>query len=374
MSESEDEYTTNFSYRKKKKILWILLFLLFFIIAFLLYLNHLNNDQKATIMPVETTKVRVAPLQDKISAIGILKSNEGIIVRPEVEGHVEKIFFSEGQEIHKHDPLIALEDSIAKANLKEASVEYDLRKNEYERSQTLLEKGVVSVNDKETAYTKFQIAEASLEKAKTTLSKMQINAAFEGFVGMRKVSVGDFVTVGQDLVNLLDINPIKIDFQVAEKYLQHIKLDQIVEAFTNAFPNEVFSGKIYALDPQIDPITHSILIRATLDNENYKLKPGLFVKLNIILTENSNALLIPNEALMPNNDKQFVFKVENEIAKLTEVKIGQRLEHEVEIISGLKPNDCVVTAGQIKIMDNMPVKCIPAKNINIKVVQKDSQE
>lgn len=315
-------------------------------------------------MPVEMVQVRHGPLDHSISAIGILQANDAVIIRPEVSGRITKLLFKEGQPVEKGEVLITLEDDVAQANLKEANAEYQLRKAEFARAETLLQRGAGSITDKDTAFSKLEVSTASLAKAQSMVSHMSLLAPFEGVVGLRKVSVGDFVTPGQELVNLVDLDPIKVEFRVPEIYLKQIKIDQNVDVTTNAFPKIIFVGKIYAIDPQIDPIGHSILVRALIDNKTCQLRPGLFTNLQVILKHIDNALFIPAAALMPQEQKQFVFRVENNVAILTEVKTGIRKDNEVEILEGLKPDDVVITAGQMKIGSGSKVTSISTVTSN----------
>lgn len=329
--------------------------------------------------PVETAVVRVAPFNHTLSAIGILQSNEAIMLRPEISGRIAKIYFTEGQTVEKGQSLIDLEDSIDQANLKEAQADFTLRSIEFKRAETLAQRAAGSLTDKDLAFSKMQVSEAMLVKAQATLAKMHITAAFDGFIGLRKVNVGDFVTPGQDLVNLVDLDPIKVDFRVPEIYLEKIKLNQTVDVITDALPDQTFVGKIYAIDPQIDPIGHSILIRAVIDNKEHKLRPGLFAKIQIILQHVNQALFIPTEALMPQENKQFVFKIEKDTVVLTEVKVGERQPNEVEIIEGLKAGDTVVTAGQMKIgpgakVKPIPTSLVPEKTNNVEQVNGDTEQ
>lgn len=330
-----------------------------------------NGAKPPPPIPVETTAVRVGPLDHTLPAIGILQSNESIIVRPEVSGRVAQIHFTEGQAVEKGQPLVSLEDSIAQANLKESEAEYKLRKLEFSRAETLLQRSAGSITDKDTALTKLEVGEASLAKAQSMLAKMNITAAFEGYVGMRKVNIGDFVTVGQDLVNLVDLDPIKLDFRIPEVYLEQVKLGQNVDVVTDALPDKKFIGKIYAIDPQVDPIGHSILVRAIIDNKSNILRPGLFARIQIVLEHLDNSLFVPAEALMPQEQKQFVFRVEKDnTVALTEVTVGERRLNEVEILKGLKAGDIVVTAGQMKINPGSKITQKP----NSLVIQKKNEK
>ena len=180
-------------------------------------------------------------------------------------------------------------------------------------------------------------------------------------VGLRKVSVGDFVNVGQDMVNLEQIDPLKADFRVAEVYLGAVKPGQRIELGVDAFPGEQFAGEVYAIDPLIDESGRSIVLRARLPNVDGRLRPGLFVRVMLVLNEREGAIKVPEQALMPQGQDQFVFRVVDGKAALTKVTAGIRRDGMVEIVEGLGPDDEVVTAGQLKIRDGAPVKPVDAE-------------
>jgi membrane fusion protein (multidrug efflux system) len=179
-------------------------------------------------------------------------------------------------------------------------------------------------------------------------------------VGLRKVSVGDFVGVGQDMVNLEQIDPLKADFRVAEIYLAALRRGQRIELTVDAFPGENFTGEVYAIDPLIDESGRSILLRARLPNSDGVLRPGLFARVTLVLNEREDAVQVPEQALVPQGQDQYVFRVVDGKAVFTEVSVGIRREGMVEILDGLGPDDEVVTAGQLKIRDGAAVNPVAA--------------
>src|SRR5690606_25032770 len=193
------------------------------------------------------------------------------------------------------------------------------------------------------------------------LDKTVITAPFEGMIGLRRVSVGDFVNIGQDIVNLEQIDPLKADFRVAEVYLGAVRPGQKIELSADAFPGETFTGEVYAIDPLIDESGRSIVLRARLPNSDDRLRPGLFVRVTLVLNEREDAIQIPEQALVPQGQDQFVFRVVDGKAELTKVTAGIRRDGMVEITEGLGPDDEVVTAGQLKIRDGAPVQPIDAE-------------
>jgi membrane fusion protein (multidrug efflux system) len=310
----------------------------------------------AMAVPVETAAVQVGPIQRRLTAVGSLRSNESVVLRPELAGRIAAIRFDEGQRVAQGQPLVVLDDSIYRAEVEEAQASLELSRANHERALDLLKRGAGTTKARDEAVAELRQDEAALELAKARLDKTVIRAPFDGMVGLRKVSVGDFVNVGQDMVNLEQIDPLKADFRVGEVYLGAVRPGQRIELGVDAFPGESFAGEVYAIDPLIDESGRSIVLRARLPNPENRLRPGLFVRVTLVLNERNDAIQVPEQALMPQGQEQFVFRVVEGKAALTKVTAGIRRDGMVEITEGLGPDDQVVTAGQLKIRDGAPVK------------------
>jgi membrane fusion protein (multidrug efflux system) len=310
----------------------------------------------AMAVPVETAPVQVGPIQRRLTAVGSLRSNESVILRPEVAGRIADIGFEEGERVTKGQPLVVLDDSMHRAEVEEVEASLELSRTNHERAIDLLQRGAGTTKARDEALAKLRADEAALQLAKARLDKTVISAPFDGVVGLREVSVGDFVNVGQDMVNLEQIDPLKADFRVAEVYLGAVRPGQRIELGADAFPGETFTGEVYAIDPLIDESGRSIVLRARLPNRDDRLRPGLFVRVTLVLNERNDAIQVPEQALVPQGQDQFVFRVVDGKAALTKVEVGIRRDGMVEITAGLGPEDEVVTAGQLKIRDGAPVK------------------
>jgi membrane fusion protein (multidrug efflux system) len=307
-------------------------------------------------VPVETAPVQVGPIQRRLTAVGSLRSNESVVMRPEVAGRIAEIRFDEGQRVEQGQPLVVLDGSIYRAEVEEAEASLELSRANHERALDLLKRGAGTTKARDEAVAELRQDEAALELAKARLDKTVIRAPFDGVVGLREVSVGDFVNVGENMVNLEQIDPLKADFRVAEIYLGAVGPGQRIELGADAFRGETFTGEVYAIDPLIDESGRSIVLRARLANPDDRLRPGLFVRVTLVLNEREDAIQIPEQALMPQGQEQFVFRVVEGKATLTKVTAGIRRDGMVEITEGLGPEDEVVTAGQLKIRDGAAVK------------------
>jgi membrane fusion protein (multidrug efflux system) len=209
-----------------------------------------------------------------------------------------------------------------------------------------------------------QVAEAQVSLAKAQLARMRIEAPFDGVAGIRSVSVGDYVKDGADLVNVEDISSVWLDFRLAERYVSRIKTGQPIEAQLDALPGKAFKGQVDAVDSLLDANGRSLLVRARLPNHGGELRSGMFARTRVVFASRVNALVVPEEALVPLAGKQYLVKVvdgpNGRVSQRLEARIGMRLPGKVEILEGLVAGDVVVTAGQTRLLrgDPLPVRVV----------------
>lgn len=309
-------------------------------------------------VPVESAIVLPTRLVESVSAVGSLLSNESIVVRPEIDGRITEIGFAEGRPVSKGQALIRLDASIYRAELAEAEARLELSRRTYERAQALFDKGHGSGQTLDESLAQLRVDEAAAALARARLEKATIAAPFAGLVGLREVSVGDYVRAGEAIVNLESIDPLKLDFALPERYLRVIEVGQAVEVELDAFPDESYVGTVYALDPLIEPGGRSVAARATLPNPQGHLRPGLFARVRLIVDEREVALVVPEEAVIPRGDRRHVYRIVDGAAVLTAVSLGLRQTGRVEVVAGLEAGDEIVVAGHAKIRDGSKVRVI----------------
>jgi len=318
------------------------------------------QNQAPRSMPVEAAAVRLGTVSVAISAVGTLLANESVMIRPEIAGRITDVHFSEGQWVTHGAELITLDASELRAQLEESASAVKLGKLSFERARELSRRNLMSRQEYDQAQANLSEALARQNLNEARLNKTVLRAPFNGVLGLRKVSPGDYVQPGQDIVSLEDVGALKLDFRVPETYSAKIKPDQAVELSVDAFPDTVFTGKVYAIEPRIEETTRTLQLRARLPNPDGKLRPGMFARVSLLLEQRPNALLIPEQALVPMGSERFVYRVANGKAVMQKVMVGQRRAGEVEIRTGLSPGDTVVTAGQMKIKDGAPVTVMQA--------------
>ncbi len=305
---------------------------------------------------VETVKVSASAFQDDIAAVGSLKSNESVVLRPEIAGRIAALHLREGMPVARGAELVALDAATQVAELRQAEANLALAQANYKRTEELYQKKFVSERARDESAASLKVLEAAVALARAKLQKTQLRAPFAGIVGIRNVSVGDYVKEGQELINIEDIDSLKVDFRLPESYLARLDKGQSVEVSTDAVPGQTFKGTLDAIDPLIDAAGRAISLRAHLANPELKLRPGMFVRVRLAFGGERQGLAVPEEALVPAGNDNYVFKVVEGKAQRAMVKIGQRRGPTVEIVEGLKAGDEVVTAGQLKLRDGVPVQ------------------
>ncbi len=305
---------------------------------------------------VEAVAVAVVPLQEDVTAVGTLKSNESVVMRPEIAGRIATINFKDGTMVAKGAVLVALDASTQSADLEQARANLGLAQANFRRNEDLFQKRFISERARDESAATLKVQEAAVALAEARYQKTQIRAPFAGIVGIRNVSVGDYVKEGQDLINLEDIDTLKLDFKLPEVLLAQIRRGQNVQVTTDALPGKAFDATVDAVDPHVDAAGRALSLRARLANPNGKLRPGMFARVRLILSEKREALVVPEEALVPQGADQFVFRVVDGNAQQVKVTTGVRRAARVEILGGLKAGDVVVTAGQLKLREGVPVR------------------
>ena len=306
---------------------------------------------------VEVAAVKEIPFARGLSAVGSLRSDESVVLRPEVVGRIQSIEFKEGQPVARGQVLIRLDDSVPRAELAQARANLTLAQSHYRRAVELQGKGFVSQQARDESASTLKVQEAAVALAQARLDKMTILAPFGGIVGLRSVSVGDYVNQGQDLAPLEAIDPLKVDFRVPEMYLSKVGVGQQLTLRLDALPGQERQGIVYAVSPLVDAGGRSILLRATVANKDAVLRPGMFARVQLLFNQDK-ALVAPEAALSPSGETQYVYRIKDGRAERREVTIGERREGRVEILTGVAAGDHLVVAGIQRVTDGAAVNVV----------------
>ncbi len=303
---------------------------------------------------VEAVPVVAASLPRSISAVGSLRSENSVMLRSEVTGRIAQLNFDEGGKVSKGQVLVRLDDSVVRAELQQAQANLSLASSQYRRAQALTKQGFISKQALDEAASKFQVQQAAAALAKAHLEKTVIVAPFDGLVGLRNVSVGDYVSPGSDLVPVESIDPLKVDFRIPEQYFSQVRVGQQLTLSFDALPGTQRQGEVGAISPLVDVGGRSILLRANVPNADAALRPGMFARVRLQFADD-HALVVPETALAPSGDEQYVYRVTQGRIERVVVRIGLRQSGRVEVVEGLKAGDQVVTSGLQKISEGQEV-------------------
>jgi len=308
-------------------------------------------------MAVETARVEILDFVDQGQAVGTLRSNESVVLRSETAGRIAAIGFKDGTQVTKGTVLVTLDSAMQQAEVAQAKANLSLAQANFKRSEDLVAKKFLSQQGLDSAAANLQVQQAQLQLAQAKLAKTLIRAPFSGMVGIRNVSVGDYIKEGQDLINLEDLSMLKVDFRLPEAYLSRLQKGQAIELLSDALAGERFAAVLDAVDPLVDANGRSVACRAILVNQDDKLKPGMFVRVRLTFGERKGALMIPEQAVVTGS-QPLVFAVAEGKARSVPVKLGSRQAGKVEVLEGLAAGDVVVTAGQMRLRDGVPVRAV----------------
>ncbi|MBI3370157.1 MAG: efflux RND transporter periplasmic adaptor subunit [Betaproteobacteria bacterium] len=300
-------------------------------------------------MAVKAVAAKIAPAIDEANAVGNLRADEAITIRPEIAGRIVSMPFKEGENVKKGDLLAALDAAEFRAILASSAAQATLEQQRLERSEDLFKKGFISQQALDESRSTLARSKAKLAEDEARLARTEIRAPFPGVVGLRQVSEGAFVAAGTDIARLEKIDQLKCDFRVPENFLGRLKGNQNVRIQVDAYAADTFNGAVYAIEPGVDEQTRTVLVRARVLNAGLKLRPGMFARVYLQLAVREKAVWIPEAAIVPRGQASTVFRIVDGKAQLIEVQTGARRVGEVEIVKGIGAGDLVITEGTQRI-------------------------
>lgn len=326
---------------------------------FLQISKAIENIPKPPPAVVAATRVQHDEWQSTLSGVGSLVAVAGINVNSEVAGKVKSLHFESGQQVKKGQLLVELDTSTDEAELNGLEAAYQLEQTKFARSQQLISRHFISKSDFDINKATLDEARAALTAKRAAIEKKRITVPFSGQLGIRKVNVGQFLAPGDSIVPLQQLQPIYADFNLPEQHLADLKIDQAITLTVQAQPGRVFNGRISAINPGIDELTRTVTLRATLDNSELLLRPGMFVDVKVNLDRFKSVLTIPDTAITYNPYGNSVFVIQSSkdgnTVQLKQIVTGETRSGRVEIIKGLADNEQVVSAGQVKLRNGIAV-------------------
>jgi membrane fusion protein (multidrug efflux system) len=313
---------------------------------------------------VEVGRAMAMTIEDDVAAVGTLRARQSVTLRPEISGRIVALGFRDGERVKAGQLLVQLDDRLQAAQLQQAQAQGAIARTNLQRNRELLAENFISKSAVDQSAANLEVAEAQVALAQAQFARTKIVAPFAGVVGIRSVDIGDFVKDGADLVAIEDTSSLWVDYRLPERFIPRVRPGQVVEVVLDAAPQTRLQARVEALDSQVDADGRSLLVRARLDNRDGGLKSGMFARTRTVFASRPNAVVVPEEALVPQGDRQFLVKVvdgpNGKVSQRLEARIGVRLPGRVEILDGVAAGDLVVTAGQARLMrgDAQPLRVI----------------
>jgi len=305
-------------------------------------------------------------LVDEVPAVGTLRSRQSVTVRPEVGGRIVSIGFRDGGVVRRGQVLFQFDDALQRAELAQARAQLSVAQANLKRNEELVAQAFVAQRVLDESRAALQVAQAQVDLAQARAARMRIIAPFDGTAGIRDVHVGDYVREGTDLVHLEDTAQLLVDFRLPERHLSQVRVGQSVRLSLDALPGQSFEARVQAIDPLVDASGRALLLRAALNpGRETPLRPGMFARVALVLGVTDGALMVPEEAVVPQGTQTLVYRIEREgaegapVAKRVPVKLGVRRDGRVQVLDGLQAGDTIVIAGQQRLQrDAMPVRIV----------------
>ncbi len=321
---------------------------------------------------VEIIEVIPHPLSYNLSAVGSLKSQETVTISPKKAGIIRKILVKEGDSVKKGQVLVELDDVDARlqlermeANLREIEASLETNRNTLRRYEKLFESKVIPQQTYDDIKLKVKLdearldlARAELKLAKQNLLDHKITSSINGVVNLKIASIGEHVNVApkDEILTIVQMDPLDLEFYVPEIWATKVRVGSRVQFLVKAFSQEKFSATIYFISPTADPSTRNVRMKALVSNPHHRLKPGFFAEVTLPIGTRTDAILIPESALLSQEGKYYVFVVQEGVARRKEIETGMRADGKVEILKGIQRGDRIITVGHEQLSDGMKVK------------------
>ena len=338
-----------------------LLLLLSLLIALLIYLlwpsELVEKTKHKRIVSVKTVKLERSELKNVIESIGTTRAKEQVEITSKYSDLVDEIFFDDGKVVKKGDVLVRLGDREAQAKVNELKANLSESVAQLKRFKDLYTQKAMSQSLVDQQEAKAKGIEAQLQSAQTKLDYLTITAPFDGVLGFRQISVGSFISAGDIIARLDNISSVKVDFSLPERFLTLVSIGQTINSKSAAYKNKTFVGKVTSIGSRVDSITRTIKVRAEIANKDNLLRSGMLLNINID-QQVDNVLQLPESAIIPIEDKHYVYIAENNKAKRIAIMIGRRKPGIVEVVSGIDEGTDVIVEGALKLRNGSDINII----------------
>jgi membrane fusion protein (multidrug efflux system) len=321
--------------------------------------REVEGPRGPSAVPVETARAETGRAATLVTATGTLRASDAVTVQPEVGGRIVALPFEQGQPVRAGTPLVELDKVTLRAERDKADAALVLARENFRRAEQLARQGATAARLLDEAQASLRSADAELALTTARLERATVRAPFDGVVGLRDISVGRYVTPGDELVRLQRIDPLDLDFRVPERFLTKLAPGQKVTVSVDAVPGDAFPGTITALDPLVDVNGRAVRVRASVANPELVLRPGLFARVSLEVDPRPDAVLVPEAAVTLQERGPVVYRIADGRAVETPVTTGVRRGGRVEITRGLAAGEEVVVSGQVRLRDRTLVEIVP---------------
>lgn len=318
------------------------------------------QQSKAVASVITAYVVKTEKLENSVYASGTVLANEEVELKPELAGKIVQLNINEGTSVSKGQLLVKINDAEFQAQLKKLQLESALAETQLKREQELLKINGISQQDADISQNKVSSIKADMEYLQSQIAKTEIRAPFNGVIGLKNVSEGAYITTATIIATIQQINPVKLDFSVSERYSDLVKKGRKV-VFTIDGINKSLVGEVFAVEPKIDMATRTLKVRAICPNNQGAIYPGAYARVQLALGTIDNAMMIPTEAVIPDLKGKKVIRVKGGKADFVKVETGLRTDATIQITSGLELGDTVVITGIMQLKPGAPVKITDIK-------------
>lgn len=324
--------------------------------------NGENSGQQRTadILRAEGVILETETIEDRIFTTGTLVANEVVDLTSEISGLITGVHFEEGRDVEQGALLLKINDSELQAEKSRAQYRLNLAEQREERQTRLLDRGGISQDEYDATLNEVNVLRSEIQLIQARIDQTELKAPFSGKVGLKYISFGSYISPGTIVASLQEIDPIKIDFSIPERYLSRVDIGDKIQFSVQGY-DSTFAGEVYAIEPRIDTETRTLQVRAMSDNREQLLFPGAFANIELILDEIDDAVLIPTIALVPELNAQKVYLSRNGKVEESRVRTGIRTSNRIQIIEGVSPGDTVLTTGILQARDGMDLELVDVR-------------
>ena len=322
--------------------------------------NSSPSQSNRGLLSVEAVELDFETIEDRIFSSGTVQANELVELSAEASGIVTDILFEEGREVRSGDLLVKINDSELQAEKQRSTFRLNLAEQREERQRRLLERGGISQDDYDATLNEVNVLRAELRLIDAQIEKTEVRAPFSGVIGLKYISRGSYITPTTRIASLQEVDPVKIDFSVPERYIPRVNISDKIN-FTVQGVDSSFVGEVYAIEPRVDTQTRTLQIRAMSENRGQLLYPGAFANIVLILDEIDDAIMVPTIAIVPVLNGQKVYMVRDGVVEESMIQTGIRTSDKVQIIDGVSYGDVILTTGLLQVRPGMEVEIIDLK-------------